>query len=1293
MFNWLRKKGGESGSAPHAVRALDRASAIARAGEALNAGDLDQAAQRYRQALLAQPGDAELRVALSVALIGLGECAEARSHLNRAILIDPGHANAYFFLGKIAHQQGDFPDAIELYREALDLKPGFEAAFKELAAAHQASGEIDRAEDILTQAVAVCSQSALLHFELGVLYANKSRFSKAVECYRRALLIHPGFGEAHRNLGVALQSQGHLAEAVTNFESALRAEPGLLAAHSNLLWMLSFDPDQVVGRYLPEARRYGEKALALAKPYAAWLGSGSAPQAVERSRLRVGLVSGDLWLHPVGIFLEGVLAKLDRQKVELLAYSMNQRDDRLTGRIKACFSEWTSIADMGDEAAARRIHADRVDILIDLAGHSGRNRLTLFAWKPAPVQVSWLGYLASSGVPGMDYVLADPVAAPDHVSNQFTEEIWHLPETFNCFTPPAEQPKFEVTPLPALRNGYISFGSFQRINKLSDRTLALWGRILNAVPQARLQLRNGEMDFPAAREALLARLSQAGIASERVSLAGRLPLRDDLLAAYANVDVVLDTIAYPGTTTTCEALWMGVPTLTLAGNTLLGRVGASILTCAGLAEWVAGNEDEYVALAVKHAADVETLARLRAGLRQQVMATTLFDAARFAPQLEAALFAMWRRKMDGPDPGAILAARPGDQPVIQDAHEEGWYALGKAALQQDNLPIAIGHFHRALAIHSGFEPALRDLGRALFQNGQPDQAKEVIQKGLLRFPHSVDFHYYLGNIYAAEKQYQQAIDAWQQALRYAPDYVQVHFNIGHTLIEARCAEQALPSLDRVLALDPDHVDAHNNRGNALLALNRFDEALESYQNALRIDPGDTGAIYNIGCVQMGLGQMEGAMTSFRRVLALKPDYFQAHSSLLWALSFASNAATPEYVAEARNYGRLVAERAVAYSHWQVASGTSLRRPLKVGLVSGDLRAHPVGYFLEGVLSKLNPEKLDLVVYSMNPYDDALTEKFKAVSSAWTSISELSDADAARKIHGDGIAILIDVSGHTSHNRLPLFAWKPAPVQVSWLGYLASTGVPGMDYLLADRIAAPEAVRGQFTEEIWHLPETFNCFTPPAEHPAPVVAPPPALRNGYVTFGSFQRINKFTDVTLGLWARILTALPHARLRLQNAQTDNAQVRSALYARLAHTGIPVDRCILAGAIEGRENHLAAHALVDIVLDTSPYPGTTTTAEALWMGVPTVTLARETMLSRVGASLLTCAGLKHWVAWTEDDYVELAVRHATDIADLARLRTGLRQQVAATPLFDAGHFSVHLENALLAMWDRKNSLQCGG
>ena len=269
----------------------------------------------------------------------------------------------------------------------------------------------------------------------------------------------------------------------------------------------------------------------------------------------------------------------------------------------------------------------------------------MFAWKPAPIQVSWLGYLASTGVPGMDYLLADPISLPDTNRKHFTEVIWHLPETANCLTPPTSNPRLPITPTPALRNGYITFGCFQNLSKINDTVLAVWARILRAMPTARLRLQIKQLTTENERIHLFQRVANAGIAPENVHIAGVIPGREAYLATHAEVDIILDTFPCPGITTTCEALWMGVPTLTLAGNTLLSRQGASLLSCVGLTDWIANDVNDYVARAIMHAGNISELAQLRAGLRERALSSPLFDAPRFANNLREAFLGMWQLRM------------------------------------------------------------------------------------------------------------------------------------------------------------------------------------------------------------------------------------------------------------------------------------------------------------------------------------------------------------------------------------------------------------------------------------------------------------------------------------------------------------------------------------------------------------------------------------------------------------------------------------------------------------------------
>lgn len=615
--------------------------------ELLSRGKLNEAAECYGKAISINPVYAPAHLNLGFVLKEQGLHDDAARSLEQAIRLNPKMEDAHYLLGGIAEAQGNLHAAIEGYDKALAIKPDFEIVFRDLCRALFLSGEHARAKEVILKGISLNPQVADFHYYLGNLCMHENKLDDAVACYRKALAIQPDSIAVHTNMGKAYINKGDIENATNWYRQALQLDPASIEAMSCLLFAQAFDLACPPARYLADARRYGSTVLSAARPYTGSIENRHQP-------LRVGLVSGDFLSHPVGFFLEGVLKHLKSSRIELLAYPTVSREDDLTVRIKPCFDAWHPIAGLSDEAAARRIHDDGIHILIDLAGHTSHNRLPVFAWKPAPVQASWLGYFASTGVPGMDYLLADRTSVPEFYREYFTETIWYLPDTRLCFTPPTATDEHRPAPLPAPRNGYITFGCFQNLSKINDDLLAAWGRIFRALPQARLRVQCKQLGDPAARETLLQRFSGVGIAVERVKLEGPAG-REDYLAAHAEVDAILDTFPYPGGTTTCEALWMGVPTLTLAGKSLLSRQGASMLTCTGLEDWIAGDVDEYVAKAVGLAGDIDRLAQLRAVLREKVLASPLFDAPRFAANLEDALHEMWQRRKQATPAGAERA--------------------------------------------------------------------------------------------------------------------------------------------------------------------------------------------------------------------------------------------------------------------------------------------------------------------------------------------------------------------------------------------------------------------------------------------------------------------------------------------------------------------------------------------------------------------------------------------------------------------------------------------------------------
>lgn len=618
------------------------------------------------------------------------------------------------------------------------------------------------------------------------------------------------------------------------------------------------------------------------------------------------------------------------------------------------------------------------------------------------------------------------------------------------------------------------------------------------------------------------------------------------------------------------------------------------------------------------------------------------------------------------------------KPDFAEAHSN----FGNALLALGQLDEALGCYRRALELKPNYAEAHNNLGSALKDLGQLNEAIRCHRRALELRPNYAEAHNNLGVALSVHGLLDEARLCYQRALELKSDYAEAQLNLGNAMWVLGQQDEALRCYRRSLELKPDFPDAHMSLGTALFERGQPNEALRCFRRALELKPGYPEAYNNLGGAHKELGQLDEALRHFRRALELKAYYPVAHSNLLFTMNCLQSQPAIVLKEEARRYGDLVTQESKPFSDWPVATCPDPSRHLNVGLVSGDLRTHPVGFVLESVVVALARNRMTLFVYQTHARTDRITEFLKGHMLHWIPVMGITDEKLAEQIRRDDIDILIDLSGHTAHNRLPVFAWKPAPIQVTWLGYFATTGVPGMDYILVDPWSVPFAEEDQFTEQVWRLPETRLCFTPPEG--AGDVGPLPALASGQVTFGCFSNLAKVNDAVLVAWARVLEAVPRARLFLKANQLNDAIVRENLRARFAHQGIAGSRLIFESS-SSRVDYFAAYHRVDIVLDTFPYPGGATTMEALWMGVPVLTLKGDRLLSRQGESLLMNAGLQDWIATDANNYVSRAVRKVADLEALAQLRAILRKQVQASPLFDSLRFAKHFEAELRAMWQK--------
>lgn len=542
----------------------------------------DEAVACYRHALELKPDYAEAHCNLGVALKRLGKLSEAAACYRRALELKPNLADAHQNLGNLLQDQGQREEAIACYRRVLELKPRSAATYKDLGNALKGVGKYHEAES----------------------------------CCRRALELKPDLAGAHNNLGNALKCQGRLEEAIACYRRALELKPDYRKAHSNLLLALHYrsgiTASDLAAAHVEFGRRHAPPLLANGRRF--------ENDRDPARRLRIGFLAPDFGRHAVGFFLVRVWEHLDPDQGEVVGYSDRTLQDELTARLRASSRVWRDVAGWADERLADQILADRIDILFDLAGHTAGNRLAVFARKVAPLQVTWAGYVGTTGLPAMDYLLADRHQIPASDERHYCESVLRMPDGYICYDPPSYAEP--VSPLPALSQGYVTYGSFNNPAKINPAVSELWARILQRVPQSRLVLKYRGMTDSSVRGILVAAFASHGIDPQRLEFLDFSP-HADALAQYQRIDLALDPFPYSGGLTTCEALWMGVPVVTWPGETFASRHSLSHLSTVGLTETIADNADDYVESAVALSQDLPRLAAVRSRLRAQMAASPL----------------------------------------------------------------------------------------------------------------------------------------------------------------------------------------------------------------------------------------------------------------------------------------------------------------------------------------------------------------------------------------------------------------------------------------------------------------------------------------------------------------------------------------------------------------------------------------------------------------------------------------------------------------------------------------------
>ncbi len=598
------------------------AQALELAVEHHRAGRYPEAEQMYRGILESVPGHHDALHLLGLVAHQTGDSAGAAELIGRAIAAAPGIALFHYHQGVVQRSLGRAAEAEASLRAAIGIDPRMPGPRTELGLCLLGEGKIREASALFEEAIALDPGDAVAVRNLAVCCADLGDLDAAEKHARRAVELAPDNAAGWNNLAGILISRGEPAAAAPLYEEACKRDPSYNMACSNRLMCEQYLPGVTEQRLLELSvvwqARYGMPPHAFPAGWRTGRGGGG---------LRIGFVSPDLKRAPVGYFLAGLLESLRAEGVFIAAYSDTQDPDDLTERLRQAASLWRDVRSLGHEALAQAIRADGIDILFDLAGHTKGNRLPVFARRAAPVQVTWAGYVGTTGLDEMDYILADRFQVPPSSERHYRERVLRMPHDYICYEPPSYAP--EVGPLPASTSGQVTFGGFHNAAKIGGASIAAWAAVMQAVAGSRIVLKYRDLDDSRTRQRILGAFAAAGIAADRIVIEGTSP-HVDMLRRYNDVDIALDSLPYSGGLTTCEALWMGAPVVTLPGSTFAGRHSLSHLNNAGHPELVARDLADYVRIASALAGDLPRLASLRASLRGDMVNSPLCDAKAFA---------------------------------------------------------------------------------------------------------------------------------------------------------------------------------------------------------------------------------------------------------------------------------------------------------------------------------------------------------------------------------------------------------------------------------------------------------------------------------------------------------------------------------------------------------------------------------------------------------------------------------------------------------------------------------------
>jgi len=625
----------------------------------------------------------------------------------------------------------------------------------------------------------------------------------------------------------------------------------------------------------------------------------------------------------------------------------------------------------------------------------------------------------------------------------------------------------------------------------------------------------------------------------------------------------------------------------------------------------------------------------------------------------------------------------GKPPVAQNSQMTQMLQQAIRYHQAGQLEQAEMIYHNILKIQPNHADALHLSGVLAYQKKDYALASTLIKKAIKMNNSVFDFHNHLGHVFKDQGKFSEASDCYSQASRLNPNVAEVHYNLGISLDKQGKLDEAVTCYKQALGLNPNYANVYNSLGILFRKQTKIDDAIACYQKSVRLNPNFVEAFNNLGNLYRDRGLINESIKYYKKALEICPNYIASHSNLLYTLTYSTDY---DKIAIFKEHQKFNEQHVLPLAHL-IKPHNNKRNPhkrLKIGYISADFRQHPVAYFIEPILTHHNHEKFEIYCYYNHPQIDEITEHLQQFVDKWVHCVGLSDESLAEKIRQDGIDILIDLSGHTAGNRLLVFARKPAPVQVTYLGYPNTTGLTVIDYHIIDKYIDLENVAEKFnSEQLIKMSYSYHCYNPIDKNMININELP-AIQNNYITFGSLNNFTKLNTKTIKLWSIILNRINDSKIIIKTKSLADVETRKFLKNQFEKCRINSTRLILEDSTPAPA-YLKTYHRIDIALDTYPYNGGTTTYETLWMSVPVVTLVGETQASRMGLSILSTLGLDKLIAYTPDEYVEICVELASNLDYLKELRQKMRERMLSSPLMNGKIFTHELEEHYRMMWKK--------